>query len=46
MKAWNPNVGELPQWPKYKTGNGETMILDDVPGVQNDPDSEAKKFLT
>ncbi len=45
MKTGDPNGGGLPQWPKYTTANGETMILDDVSKVQNDPDREARKSL-
>ncbi len=45
MKTGNPNGGELPEWPKYTQENGETMILDDVSVVQNDPDREARKTL-
>lgn len=43
MKTGNPNGGGLPTWPKYNSGNGETMILDDVQVVKNDPDREARK---
>lgn len=45
MKAGNPNSGGLPDWPQYTTANGETMILDDIPEVKNDPDREARKAL-
>ncbi len=45
MKTGNPNNGGLPDWPKYTTENGETMILDDIPVVKNDPDREARKAL-
>jgi para-nitrobenzyl esterase len=45
MKTGDPNGGGLPQWPKYTTANGETMILDDENKVQNDPDREARKSL-
>ena len=43
MKTGNPNGGGLPNWPQYSTSNGETMILDDVQVVKNDPDREARK---
>ncbi len=36
--------GGLPPWPKY-TAKGETMVLDDVSVVKNDPDGEARKAL-
>lgn len=45
MKTGNPNGGGLPKWSKYTTANGETMILDDVCELKNDPDREARKSL-
>jgi len=45
MKTGDPNGGGLPQWPMYTPAKGETMILDDVCEVQNDPDGEARKTL-
>jgi para-nitrobenzyl esterase len=45
MKNGNPDGGGLPSWVKYSSANGETMILDDVPLVKNDPDREARKAL-
>jgi para-nitrobenzyl esterase len=45
MKTGNPNGGGLPTWKAYTTQNGETMILDDVPALANDPDREARKVL-
>ena len=45
MKTGNPNGGGLPDWPQYTSENGETMILDDIPEVKNDPDREARKVL-
>jgi para-nitrobenzyl esterase len=45
MKTGSPNGGGLPEWPKYSVENGETMILDDVSEVKNDPDREARKSL-
>lgn len=45
MKTGDPNGGGLPQWPRYTTENGETMFLDDICEVQNDPDREARKTL-
>jgi para-nitrobenzyl esterase len=43
MKTGNPNGGGLPTWPVYTPANGETMILDDVQVVKNDPDRDARK---
>ena len=45
MKTGDPNGGGPPNWPKYTPENGETMILDDVCEVQNDPDREARRAL-
>jgi len=45
MRNGDPNGGGLPLWPKYGTPNGETMILNDVSEVKNDPDREARKTL-
>ncbi len=45
MKTGCPDGGGLPHWPKYTAENGETMILDDVCEVKNDPDREARKSL-
>ncbi|WP_026462423.1 carboxylesterase family protein [Adhaeribacter aquaticus] len=44
-RTGNPNGGGLPNWPKYSSDNGETMILDDMPVVKNDPDRSARKTL-
>ena len=45
MRTGDPNGGGLPHWPKYTTAKGETMILDDVSTVRNDPDGEARRAL-
>jgi para-nitrobenzyl esterase len=45
MKTGNPNGGGLPNWPRYSSAKGETMILDDTCRVENDPDREARKAL-
>ncbi|MBN1481710.1 carboxylesterase/lipase family protein [candidate division KSB1 bacterium] len=45
MKTGNPNGGGLPQWPRYTSEKGETMVLNDVSEVQYDPDREARKAL-
>jgi para-nitrobenzyl esterase len=46
MKSGDPNGGGLPQWQKYSTENGETMVLNDVSELKNDPDREARKIIT
>ncbi|HXK08855.1 MAG TPA: carboxylesterase family protein [Vicinamibacteria bacterium] len=45
MKTGDPNGGGLPPWPRYTSARGETMVLDDVSEVQNDPDREARRAL-
>lgn len=45
IKTGNPNGGGLPNWKPYSIENGETMILDDVCQLVNDPDREARKSL-
>ena len=45
MKTGNPNGAGQVTWPKYSTAKGETLVLNDVPIVQNDPDREARKAL-
>jgi para-nitrobenzyl esterase len=45
MKTGNPNGGGLPEWPAFTVENGETMVLNDVSEVKNDPDREARKML-
>jgi para-nitrobenzyl esterase len=45
MRTGSPNGGGLPEWPEYTSDKGETMILDDVSEVKNDPDREARKSL-
>jgi len=45
MRTGNPNGGGLPRWPEYSVENGETMILNDVCEVQNDPDREARNTI-
>jgi para-nitrobenzyl esterase len=45
MKSGDPNGSGLTPWPKYTSANGETLLLDDVCEVKNDPDREARKAL-
>jgi para-nitrobenzyl esterase len=45
MRTGDPNGGGLPTWPRYTSANGETMVLDDVSEVRNDPDREARQAL-
>lgn len=45
MKTGNPNNGGLPSWKAYSTEKGETMILNDICELKNDPDRDARKLL-
>lgn len=45
MKTGNPAGTGIPEWPKYTSAKGETLILDDKCEVKNDPDREARKSL-
>lgn len=45
MYKGNPNIKGLPHWPNYTKENGETMILDDICEIKNDPDREARMLL-
>jgi para-nitrobenzyl esterase len=45
MKTGDPNGSGLPEWPKYSSANGETMVFDDVSEAKNDPDRDARKAL-
>jgi para-nitrobenzyl esterase len=45
MKTGNPNGAGLTPWPKYTSEKGETLVLDDVCEVRNDPDREARRAL-
>jgi para-nitrobenzyl esterase len=45
MRTGNPSVKGLPKWSPYSKEKGETMILNDVCELKNDPDKEARKAL-
>jgi para-nitrobenzyl esterase len=45
MKTGEPNGGGLPTWTRYGSEKGETMFLDDVSELRNDPDRAARKPL-
>ncbi|MCK5692198.1 MAG: carboxylesterase/lipase family protein [Bacteroidales bacterium] len=45
MNAGDPNCESIPQWPVFTVENGETMILNDVCEVQNDPDREGRESI-
>lgn len=45
MKTGDPNSEGLPEWPVFTAENGETMILNDICEVQNDPDREGREAL-
>lgn len=45
MRTGDPNGAGLNEWPRYTSRQGETLVLDDVCEVVNDPDREARKLL-
>lgn len=45
MRTGDPNGAGLPEWPRYTTENGETMLLNDLCEAKNDPDREARRLL-
>jgi para-nitrobenzyl esterase len=45
MRTGDPNGGGLPYWPAYTVEKGETMVLNDVSEVLNDPDREARSLI-
>jgi para-nitrobenzyl esterase len=45
MRTGNPNGGGLPAWPAYTPAAGETLVLNDVSAVQDDPDRSARQVL-
>ncbi len=45
MRTGDPNGGGLPAWPRFTAVRGETMVLDDVSAVRDDPDREARRAL-
>ena len=45
IKTGNPNGGGLPAWKPYTKENGETMILDDMCQLVNNPDAQGRKAL-
>ncbi len=45
MRTGNPNCETLPDWAAFTVENGETMVLNDVCELKNDPDREGRKLL-
>jgi para-nitrobenzyl esterase len=45
MKTGHPNGPGLPEWPKYTSTHGQTMIFDNICEAKNDPDRDARKAL-
>jgi para-nitrobenzyl esterase len=41
-----PDAPGLPRWPAYETSRRATMIFDDVPSIQDDPDGGDRELLT
>ena len=45
MRTGNPNAGALPNWKEYSSEGGETMILNDVSALKNNPDKRGREAL-
>jgi len=45
MRTGTPNTPSLPDWKPYSKENGETMILNDICRMENDPDRVARRSL-
>lgn len=45
VRTGNPGCPALPAWPEFTVEKGETMILNDVCEVKNDPDREGRTVL-
>ncbi|MDR1783846.1 MAG: carboxylesterase family protein [Dysgonamonadaceae bacterium] len=45
VRTGDPNCAALPHWTQFSVENGETMILNDVCELKNDPDREARASL-
>lgn len=45
MYTGDPNTDKLPTWPQYTKETGETMILNNVCEMKNDPDGKARAAL-
>jgi para-nitrobenzyl esterase len=45
MRTGDPNCESLPEWPLFTVDKGETMVLNDVCEVQNDPDREGRELI-
>ncbi len=43
-RSGNPSHAALPPWPAYSAGRGQTMILDAVCSVQDDPDGVERRM--
>ena len=45
MKTGDPNCESMPEWPVFTPEKVETMILNDICEVRNDPDKEGRMLL-
>ena len=45
MRTGDPNTPQLPAWPRYTAGTGETMVLNVVSELKSDPDGPARRTL-
>jgi para-nitrobenzyl esterase len=43
-KTGDPNIGDLPDWPRYDTKTRPTMLLDAECAVENDPNGDLREL--
>ena len=44
-RAGDPSHGGIPRWPAFTAATGETMVIDDVLEVKNNPDGDLRRLV-